>query len=152
MITPLELKREIWKQFGSDLVSPELDFAVGYMKGNSKMSIISPVDIQDVWTSVDKGDSTNLWCEKVRVSKRKANDDSGSNSDSDDGDGGTSVYKSKKKKRKKKKRKLSFMEEKNDRIESIISSLREKHGDKFSMIQYRMWSELIDNGKHKQVQ
>ena len=46
----------------------------------------------------------------------------------------------------------SFMEEKNDRIESIISSLREKHGDKFSMIQYRMWSELIDNGKHKQVQ
>lgn len=77
------------------------------------------------------------------MSKRKANDDSESNSDSDDSNGGTSVYKSKK--HKKKKRKL--MEEKNDRIEGI-SSLREKHGDKFSMIQYRMWSGLIDNGKH----
>lgn len=45
---------EVWKQFGSDLVSSELDFVVGYMKGNSN------IDIQNVWTSVDKGDSINV--------------------------------------------------------------------------------------------
>ena len=43
------------------------------------------------------------------------------------------------------------MEEKNERIENNIASLREKHGDKYTMIQYRMWSEFIDNGKHRQV-
>ena len=150
----LEIKREMLKQFGSEVVSSDLEFAVGYMKGNSKVSIISSVDMDEVWASVEKGDSVSLWCEKVRMrSKRKAKDDSGSNSDSDDSsDADASSHKTKKKKkRRKKKQKLSAMEERNERIENIISSLREKHGDKFTMIQYRMWSELMDNGKHRLV-
>ena len=134
-------------------MSSNLEFPVGYLKGNSKVSIISAADVNDVWASVKKGESISLWCDRVRVwSKRKA-DDSESNSDSDNSsDVDTAVQKNKKrKKRKKKKQKLSAMEERNERIEKNISSLREKHGDKFTMIQYRMWSELIDNGKHRWV-
>ena len=153
MNSPLDLKKEIWKQFGSEVVSSDLDFAVGYMKGNSKLSIISAADVDDVWGSVKKRESIRLWCDRVRVQSKRKIDNSESNSDSDDSsDVDTAVHKSKKKKkRKKKKQKLSAMEERNGRIENNISSLREKHGDKFTMIQYRMWSELIDNGKHRWV-
>ena len=85
-----------------------------------------------------------------KVSKRKANDsDSSSDSDGSSGDDSQSTRRSKKKKHKKKRRKLSLMEERNERIEGTISSLSEKRGDKFTMIQYRIWSELIDNGKHR---
>jgi hypothetical protein len=149
--SPLDLKKEIWKQFGSEVVSSDLDFPIGYMNGNSKMSIISAADVNDVWGSIKKKENLSLWCDRVRArSKRKA-DNSESNSDSDDSSDVDTVYKNKKrKKRKKKKQKLSAMEERNERIENI-SSLREKHGDKFTLIQYRMWSELIDNGKHRWV-
>ena len=152
--SPLDLKKEIWKQFGSEVVSSDLDFPVGYMNGNSKMSIISAADVNDVWGSIKKKENVSLWCDRVRArSKRKA-DNSESNTDSDDSgsDVDTTVHKNKKrKKRKKKKQKLSAMEERNERIENNVSSLREKHGDKFTLIQYRMWSELIDNGKHRWV-
>ena len=35
--SPLDLKKEIWKQLGSEVVSSDLDFPVGYMNGNSKV-------------------------------------------------------------------------------------------------------------------
>ena len=54
------------------------------------------------------------------------------NSDSDDSSNVDTTYheSKKRKKRKKKKHNLSAMEEKNERIESNITSLCEKHGDK----------------------
>ena len=63
--SPLHLK-EIWKQFGSEIVSSDLDFPVGYMKGNSKMNITTTADVNDVWASVKKGESISLWCDRVR--------------------------------------------------------------------------------------
>ena len=39
----------------------------------------------------------------------------------------------------KKRRKLTVLEEKNKRVESTISSLCEKHGNRFTIIQYRLW-------------
>ena len=47
---------------------------------------------------------------------------------------------------KKKRKKLSALE-KNKRVESIISQLRERHGTRF--IQYRLWGEIVDVGTHK---
>ena len=35
--SPLDLKKEIWKQLGSEVVSSDMDFPVGYMNGNSKV-------------------------------------------------------------------------------------------------------------------
>ena len=103
--SPLNLRKEIWNQFGSEVVSSDLNFAVGYMKGNSKLSIISAADVDDAWDSVKKGESVSLWCNKVRVwSKRKA-DDSECNCDSDDSsDVDITYHKSKKRKKHKKKK------------------------------------------------
>ena len=95
--SPLD-SEEIWKQFGSEVVSSDLDFPVGYMKGNSKMSVISAADVNDVWTSVKKGENISLWCDRVRLQSKRKADDSESNSDSDDSsDADTTVHKNKKK-------------------------------------------------------
>ena len=78
-------------------MSSDLDFPVGQMNGNSKLSIISAADVNDAWDSIKKRESISLWCDRVRMrSKRKA-DNSESNSDSDDSsDGDTTAHKSKK--------------------------------------------------------
>ena len=52
MSTPMDLRNELYKQFGADLISPSLDFSVGYIKGNSKVTIRSAADMSDVWSMV----------------------------------------------------------------------------------------------------
>ena len=53
--------------------------------------------------------------------------------------------------RRKKHERLSALDEKNRRVEKFSSSLQEKHGDKFTKIQYRLWAEMVDVGTHKYV-
>ena len=135
--TPDCLRREIWKQFGSDVVSSKLDFPIGYMKGGSKISIKSVSDIQDVWGYVRSGTNITLWCNGLLSSEKHQ-----SSSGSDDED----ISVGRKPKRKKK---LSALEEKNERVEGFMSELREKHGIRFTSIQYRIWAEMLDVKSHK---
>ena len=37
--TPMDLRKELDKQLGDELVSSTLDFSMGYIKGNSKVTI-----------------------------------------------------------------------------------------------------------------
>ena len=48
-------------------MSSTLDLSVGYMNGNSKVTIHSPSDVDDVWkmTTSSKGEAVNLWCDKT---------------------------------------------------------------------------------------
>ena len=39
--SPMDLKKELYRQFDSELVSSDLQFAVGYVKGNSNVFIRS---------------------------------------------------------------------------------------------------------------
>ena len=50
---------------------------------------------------------------------------------------------------KNKKRKTSALEKKNERVESIIETLRDKHGGKFTTLQMRLWAEVLDGGSWK---
>ena len=54
-----------------------------------------------------------------------------------------------KKRKQSKKRKLSALEEKTNRIEDIVCTLREKHGDHYTTIQYHLWAEMVDTGTHR---
>ena len=81
MHTPLQLRKEILKEFGEDLVSPDCNFSVGYIKGSTKLSIRLCDDIEDIWLSVSRAENVTLWCDKVRDSI-----DDASGSDSDDPD------------------------------------------------------------------
>ena len=140
--TPDGLKEEILTQFGSDMVSNKLDFPVGYMKGGTKVWIRTESDVQDVWSFVRCGDSVSLWCHGVHIpaaSKKRHFSESGSESDDSFA----------KKPKKKKKKRVSKLDEKNNRVEEVVTNLREKHGTQYTTIQYRLWAEMVDVGTHK---
>ena len=63
---PMDLRRELYRQFGSELVSSDLKFAIGYVKGSSYVYIRSVADMDDVWKMATTVRSdTILWCEKT---------------------------------------------------------------------------------------
>ena len=135
--TPMHLRKELYEQFGAELISSDLDFAVGYMKGNSKVTIHSSADIDDVWTlsSSSKGETVVLWCDRVKKRNAEFSDDDSELEDDI--------------RPKTKKKKLSALEKKNERVESIVQKLRSKHGGKYTTIQLRLWAEVLDVGKWK---
>ena len=109
------------------------------MKGSTKVSIRSTADVADIWMHVRRGDHISLWCEGIRP---KAVRSEASDSESCDDE-----WPPKKKRRR--KRKLSALDEKNNRVEDIVSTLRGKHSDQYTTIQYRLWAEMIDVGTHR---
>ena len=135
--TPMLLRKELLRQFGENLISTDSDCTVGYIKGGCKLTICSSADVDEVWKSGLKGENVTLWCYAPR--HKNASDDSDSDEDVT------------KPSHQKKRRKLTVLEEKNKRVESTISSLREKHGNRFTTIQYRLWGEMIDVGTHKYI-
>jgi len=128
--TPETLVEELRRQFGSH-VHKRHHFPIGYMKGSLKVSIRTPADMRDVWLRASKGESVVLWCEGVGYH-------SGSDSDDDFP-----------KNRHKKRKRISAMEEKNERIEDLVKSLRKKHEDRYTSIQYGLWAEMMDIGTHR---
>ena len=129
--TPTLLRKELVQQFGESLVSTAQDFAVGYYRGCCKLSTCSPADIEEVWKCACKGENITLWCNGPKQTRIEI----GSDSDED-------VPKQRK------KQKRCALDEKNRRVEKLASSLREKHGDTFTKIQYRSWAEMVDVGTH----
>ena len=137
--TPMALKKEIFTQLGNEYVSSKLDFAVGYMKSGTKLWIRTGSDVHDLWNFVHRGENISLWC-NGRFARNRVS----SESDSDD-----ASPPSAKKPRRKKRKKVSALDEKNNRVEEIVTNLREKHGSLYTSIQYRLWAEMVDVGTHK---
>ena len=136
MPSQVQLKKQILKQFGAGIVSSDLDFSVGFMKGNSKVTILSSADIDEVWTMVEACKDVVLWCEGVRKH------------DSSDDESEVEISESTSKNRNK-KRKVSALEEKNNRVETIVETLREKHKGRFNTMQLWLWAEILDGGSWK---
>jgi len=138
--SPMDLKEELYKQFGNDLVSPSLSFAVGYVKGSSTVSIRTPDDMNDVWKmpGTIRG-NTVLWCEKA-VKKRGSSFASDEDIESEDEFGPLP---------KRKKTKVSALDQKIRRIDNLVEKLKAKHEGKFTNIQLRLWAEVVDGGKWK---
>ena len=110
-------------------MSSTLDFSVGYMKGNSKVTIHSPADVDDVWNMItSKGEAVNLWCD--RVAKR---DEESSENESEQEDCAM---------RSKSKKKLSALE-KNECVESLVEKLRKKHNGKLLPCSYDFGLKLL---------
>ena len=139
------LKGQISSQLGESVVSADGEYDVGYMKGTSRLCIHSEVDLDEIWGKILRGVGCTLWCDGLApqeksksVSKRLYYD--GSDSDSEN------LYPLPQK-----KKKTSAIEEKNQRVQELIRSIQDKHGEKFTKIQYRLWAEMIDVGTHKSL-
>ena len=50
-----------------------------------------------------------------------------------------------------KKKKLSRHEEKLEQVDELVDELKSKHGTLYTNIQYRVWAETIESGRHSCV-
>jgi len=41
------------------------------------------------------------------------------------------------------------LDAKNNRVEEVVTNLRQKHGTRYTTVQYRLWAEMVDVGTHK---
>ena len=139
---PKSLTEELRTQFGGDIVSDKLEFPIGYVKGGTKVWIRTESYVQDVWNFVHYGENVSLWCHGVHIASASKKHSSESGSDSDES-------LSRKPKKKKRKKKVSVLDAKNNRVEEVVTNLRQKHGTQYTTIQYRLWAEMLDVGTHK---
>ena len=106
--TCTQLKALIKAQLGADLIE---EFDIGYIQGNTVVSLRSSRDIQKVWSSVLKGENITLWCDGLlkesqsgTAAKKRPNKSAQEESEDDEDSG---VTKKKKKKKQKNERSRS---------------------------------------------
>ena len=128
-----ELVKELQNQFGT-MIPETTQLPIGYFKGSTKITIRADADIADVWEYIRKGCQVSLWCQ--------GNNPAGESSESED-------ELPPKKRQKGTKKKLSALEEKSNRVERQIYTLKKRHGDEYNSIQYRLWAEMLDIGTHR---
>jgi len=129
-----ELIEELQKQFGTTIIPESYQLLIGYFKGSTKITIRTDADIADIWEYVRKRNQRSLWCQE--------NYSSDNSSESEE-------ELPPKKRCKGTKKKLFSLEKKSNRVEGLIHTLKEKHGDEYTTIQYRLWAEMIDVGTHR---
>ena len=130
--TVTDLKKEIVRQLCEDVIDWE-EFDIGYTCGSDKViHIRSKEDLKEFWKDfLKKGEKMKLWCDGLRVSRKRSRTD-------DDEE----LPKAKKK---------TNAEERADKYQEYFDSLKERYKNKYSEMQYRMWTEMLLNGMHRDV-
>ena len=134
-----ELKHVILTQLTDDIIIRG-DFDVGYYQASTIVSIRSPQDVREIWSDVKRGVKHVLWCDGLKerntvLSKtRKRSKKKDSESDSDEDVVETVTNKKKKQTRK------------DEKLEEIVTDLKEMHGQQYTPMQYRIWGEMIVGG------
>ena len=113
----------------SEQVPDSLSFGIGYFDGKHQMSLYSQDDLGTMYDKHKLGGEVMLWCDarckdSVRTGRKR-------NSDSDSG--------------------LMKRQEKEEELEGVFKDLKSKHGDKFSIPHLKLWSRMISNGIHDDV-
>jgi hypothetical protein len=121
------LKDVIREQLTDDIISS--DFDVGYIEGNTAVSLRSAQDLLELWEDINQGKKVVMWCDGLKEEvcqksrKRKA------------GNEGDEIS-----------RFNVAREEKDRKVDQVISSLNETHTANFTSMQYRIWAEMITGG------
>ena len=117
----------------------EDSFEVGYLKGSTTVTLRSKEDLMELWDSIKKENNVTLWCDGLKCSgaappggKKRPTDDSG-----DNGEG------------KKSKKRKTLLEGKEEEVESILCSLKDKLKGQYTPMQYRIWAEMLAGGVHR---
>ena len=139
------LKELILKRFGSNTVSATLEFDIGYYQGNKRIWLRSPEDFAELIRLLRSRGGT-IWCDglsqhDIRTAtqvKRSAPVESSESEVEEE----VQVAKSRKKK------KRSAFDERLEQVDNVVDELRDRHGTKFTSIQYRVWAETINSGRH----
>ena len=137
---PTTLKTELFTQLGDEVVCGSLDFDIGYLVQNEKKWIHNAEDAQDALGSAKHGGKLTLWCTGVGPKSQAPGQKRPWTGPGACSEESMAI---------KKKKKQSFTEEREERMTEIIANLRERHGSKYSTLQYRLWAEMFINDTHK---
>ena len=137
-----DLKDFIETNFHGDVKSG--DFDVGYMMGTEIIRVRSEEDLKEMWGEIKRSPCTALWCDGLvddssgksskssksgRKRKRAASDEESDN----EANQPTKIQKKKK-------------ADNEIKVQEIVDSLKSKHGTKYTVMQLRIWAELVYSG------
>ena len=130
------LKGTIRKQLVCDIVDGPFD--VGFVEGSNVVRIRSKEDLSELWSALMKpGCKKILWCdgladgvESVKNNRRKRALDSGET--------GTHVA----------KKKTVINSNRDEKVQDAVDSLKKAHGSFYTMMQFRIWAEMLISGMH----
>ena len=124
-----------------DQVSDNAVFYFGYFQGNKRIWIRDK-DLRMVQSDTH---SITLWCDGKTNERQAKRTSSDLNLSDSDGENESSAHAPAKAKGKKKRTRY---EEKAERIDDIVDRLKSQHGKEYTIIQYRILAETMENGQH----
>ena len=106
-----------------DQVPEKVDFNVGYYEGKqqAKIWLVSKEDLEMMYSNHSKGDII-LWCDGRETRTKR--------------------------KREKENHSVSARQEKEDEVDEVYKTLKEKHGSKYEVPKLRLWSRMICANLH----
>ena len=134
-----QLRALIREQLRADIIQGSFD--VGYLQNTTVVSIRNEEDLAEIWTSLCKGKSIMLWCDGLKqpasetTSGRKRPRQPSPDSDLEGGSEEEDAVQTKRKK-------------KEDQVTNTIADLKKRHGESYTTMQYRIWSEMKASGLH----
>lgn len=116
------------------------DFDVGFVSGNSVISTRNPGDLAEVWSDIKRGRKVVLWCDGLKTKlasvstnsapsnrQRRSRESEGDETDEESDDLCARFQK-----------KLSAKEAREEKLQSTIEKLKEKHGTLFTPMQIQI--------------
>ena len=133
MDSPAKLKDLIIDQCGDAITKQDLE--IGYFRRSKKFWLNNRLDINDFWELILKGESITLWCvEATELTRKRSHTDASEDEHIE------------------RPKKLSKMEERKNEADKVEKNLSEKHGDKFSPFQYKLWAEMYVGKTHPSLE
>ena len=133
-----DLKHVIKSQLGDEVTD---NFDVGYIEGSTVVRIRSKEDLSELWANVKQPNSkVNVWCNglKETLSATVSRDTKHKRKRPDSEDVSVSAN----------KRKKQQQANKEVEVQDVVDDLKQKHGSKFTTMQYRIWGEMVVAGMH----
>lgn len=107
-------------------VSQSSNFDVGYLQGSNVVNVRNKEDVLEIWANIKKGANITLWCDGMKQPNKRTRSGDGSSDDE------PTVQKKSKE------------EDRDDKMDSTIKELQEKHGSNtYTLFQYRIWAEML---------
>ena len=104
-------------------VPDSLKFGVGYFDGKHQMSLVSVEDLNAMYSRHRLGGEVLLWCEGRCKDQKRDSESSG----------------------------LLKRQDKEEELEKAFKDLKEKHAEKYSLPQLKLWSRMVSAGLHSDL-
>ena len=137
--SPDRLKNALSEQYG-DVLPPIDKMEIGYFHQSKKMWIKNRLDLNDVWKLVQNGERVTLWCMGALTEPSTPTDGQKRPIENSSSNGEEPASK--------RAKKQSSADEKKAVLADFEHKLQQKHEDKYSRFQIKIWAEALASGQY----